>query len=521
MRLHFTWLAAILLAPYFASADITVSVHGAAEQVSGSLTQLDVDGLTFFIDAGLDYGDAGGEAPATVANRTWPIAPSRLDGVLLTHAHLDHSGRIPHLIRSGFNGPIWTSHGTAQLLPQMLRMVVEYEDEPRAWVWSRKSVRKGAGRRFVKAHWHPGCSWKNRINEDNRVSRSGSRSFVENEKSLSLDACEVCLDLELKRYLQHVKPVRYGERIVLGAGLTAHLRDAGHIPGSASIVVEHARTQKTLVFTGDIGGHLSPMTSGPFPLEQGDAVWIESTYGADSDAQAGEDYKAFPVRVAESLRSGKIVWIPAFALDRTQKVLYEIGRARAVGLIGSNVPIICSSPSARAINELYRNESYRGSVVQPWFRPGIYRTGAAIPNCNAGDVPKAGPAVILSSGGMMDNGSSEGLMSRLLPRDDVTVMIVGYAGKATPARQLVDGARVIQWHGKRIPVSASVVNQKGFSGHSRFDDTVTYLSKLPKNTRITLVHGEKTRLPELRLQLMKKGFTNVHIAKKGAPVRLD
>lgn len=506
--------------------ELEVISHGAAGRVSGSLHEVRTPAGTLLVDCGLFYpdGDPGQDFEARQAeaqrlSETLPPGATQVDAVLLTHAHLDHVGRLPLLIRSGYQGKVYCTPVTARLLRLMLLSQIRYDDMPRTWVFSQNSIKKSDdGRRHVTAHWRSDCKWRQRIKDHNARTHSGRRTDIERKLGLDLAPCTECGRMDLDPVLAHVVELPYDYPYQVVPHIEVTFLDAGHIPGSASILIETGG--RRLLFSGDVGNDLSQLQPGPKPFPQVDALWIESTYGATvRSPDVANEFQRFQRTVADALKSRKVVWIPAFALDRTQKVLHNIQLARQKGLLPGNVPVYCPSPLAAEITDLYVELLHNGTAG---FRTHLYDHPEAVFAPQKRHMPKhiQGPCIMITTSGMMDAAFSESLASQLLPRSDVAVFLVGYQDPGTIGGQLRAGNRQVTWEGTRIDVAATVHNFSAFSAHADAADLLRLLANQLPDTPLFLVHGDPSASKALASFLQKNGFHAAQPMPAQQPVRI-
>ncbi len=508
------------------SQGFEVISHGAAGRVSGSLHEVRTPAGTLLVDCGLFYpdGDPGKDFEARQAeaqrlSETLPPGATQVDAVLLTHAHLDHVGRLPLLIRSGYQGKVYCTPVTARLLRLMLLSQIRYDDMPRTWVFSQNSIEKNHdGRRHVTAHWRSDCKWRQRIKDHNARTHSGRRTDIERKLGLDLAPCNACGGLDLEPVLAHVVELPYDYPFQVAPDIEVTFLDAGHIPGSASILIETGGLR--LFFSGDVGNDLSQLQPGPKPFPTADALWIESTYGATvRPPEVTNEFQRFQRTVADALKSRKVVWIPAFALDRTQKVLYNIQLARLQGLIPMDVQVFCPSPLAAEITDLYVELLHNGTAG---FRTHLYEHPEAVFAPHERQLPKLieGPSILITTSGMMDAAFSESLASQLLPRSDVSVFLVGYQDPGTIGGQLRAGNRQVTWEGTRIDVAATVHTFGVFSAHADAADLLRLLGNQSPHTPLFLVHGDSSASNALADYLQKNGFLDALPMPSQQPVRI-
>jgi metallo-beta-lactamase family protein len=513
-----------------ASGDVSVKSYGGAGLVSGSMHMIQASGKSVLVDVGIFYPDGDENESlelrqdrAQQRNDRLPFDPRRVDAVVITHAHLDHAGRLPQLIKSGYEGKIYVTEGTRQLLEVMLEMQLRYDNEVRDWAWSANNARPGE-ESAVTAHWTH-CEWAGRIADRNLRKMSGRRSAVEVKLGRNLAPCRQCAGDELGKVLRAVTVVEYDQEIDLGLGFRLTMLDAGHIPGSASALIEVANANgesKRLLFSGDLGNDRSPLQTGPKPAPKVDAVWVETTYGgAVSQFETALESARFQESIGRSVRSGGIVWIPAFALDRTQKVLYLIRRGIENGRIPTSARIYAPSPSAHIISDIYKTNASDKSGS--WFKDDV--DGSAMFPRYSRSMPDQIPAgsIVITTSGMMDEALSARLLRPLLTDARSSILLVGYADPALPGGQLkaqIDSdTKTVEWEGQLIDVKATITSFGFLSAHADGAGVLQWLSANdPEKTMVKLVHGSADALKRQKDLLNTAGFKHVTIPAMGEVV---
>jgi len=519
-----SFLFALIIFHFPLIAQITVTVYGGAGEVSGSMTVVDFKDTRIMIDCGAYYPDGEGtyeerQGEADRRNLEMPVDAASVDALILTHAHLDHTGRVPLLWKKGYKGPVYCTPGTQRISDVMLIMQLRYSAEPRNWRYSKASIKKGfGGGKYVTAHW-TNCRWASNISQENLVSYYGSLKEAEEEADLDFSPCHRCASDQYYYIRQLYKPSVYGKDITVATGVWFRYLDAGHIPASASVLLKILRSPGDtlkLLFSGDIGNDLSPLIYGPKTAPKADAVFIESTYGGITrDPGVKDDLTRFPREVAGIVKAGGVAWIPAFALDRTQKILFAIKEGMDNGIIPRDVPIFCPSPSAGDISNLYLEEHRTGA--QRWFRDEIYKEVTLFPAYDSilpyDKLPR--PCILITTSGMMDEAFSKLMLDKLLPDPSTGVFQVGYQDPGSPGGQLKQQTGTIIWEDKVIPVAAKVFNYKAFSAHGDFNDIMSFLKNQDKiRVKIYLVHGDHKALDSQKQKLILQGFQSVIEAKK-------
>jgi len=515
----------------------SITVYGGAGQVSGSLSILETETSSYMIDCGAYYPHGPGskqkrERRAARKNRTMPVNPEVIDGVFITHAHVDHIGRLPLLIRNGYDGPIYLTPATAKIAAIMLKMQVRFSPVKRTWTLSRAQIdpSKFSDGYYVKVHWHSKCKWKEKITDRNKIQIDGTRKKLKSRlhsiknKNVAVDACEVCTKKEVSSIQRHFTLVNHGEPIHLDHGGTVTLRDAGHIPGSSSIVFGTSINNdlKKIIFSGDLGNKMSALQPGPSPLTDADMILVESTYGSHRrELKAKKVRKRFRRSVGQTIKKGGIAMIPAFALNRTHKMLYEMTLAKETGTIPKDTPIYCPSPTAGQISKLYRNHRREG-----WFREQIMTHPAPFDPPNLIEkpylpesIPK--PSILILTSGMLSNVYSKSLLPDIVKKPKNSVFLVGWQDPKSYGRALQEGAQEIEVNDKRVPVNANVQSFHCFSGHGDATDIDRWLSNVPKTTPLILQHGDLESLQERAFQLRNMDYKTVRITRPNKTFHLE
>jgi metallo-beta-lactamase family protein len=470
-------------APARPGAAPTLRFLGAARTVTGSRFLIDTGRVRVLVDCGLFQG------LKELRLRNWepfPVPPSSVDAVVLTHAHLDHSGWLPALVRGGFAGPICCTRSTAALATILLPDSGRLQEEDAAY----------ANRRGFSKH------------------EPAQPLYTEEDAQAAV------------RRLRIVEP---GARIEVARGVAATWRRAGHILGSAWVRIDLAdHPDDPLLFSGDLGRPQHPILLPPDPPDAVATCVIESTYGdRQHEDEAGlEQFATAIVRTAE--RGGAIV-IPAFAVDRTEVVLLALRRLERAGRIPA-LPVYVDSPMALSALRAYERAVAEGD---PEIRPEL--RGQTAPFDPAGGLVEARdteaskaihdaplPAVIVSASGMATGGRVLHHLARRLPDPRNTVVLVGYQAEGTRGRAILRHAPVVKIHGRYVPVRAEVVEASAFSVHADGPELVDWLAKAPAPPRTTfVVHGEPEASFALQGRLGERLRAPVVVPRFGERVRLD
>lgn len=450
-----------------------LSFFGADQCVTGSCHCLEVGGKRILIDCGLQQGRD------EVDNRTLPFAPGSIDYVLITHAHIDHSGRVPMLIKNGFQGRILTTRLTAQLMSIMLQDSAHIQESD--------------------------AEYKNRKNR---------RAGRPEEEPLYTVA-------DAQRVPEFIDTCEYDQPVHLCDGVDAVFIDAGHLLGSASIrltLTEGGQT-KTIVFSGDIGNVDQPIIRDPQFFTGADYVVMESTYGDRNHTEVWSYTGQLAQIIDETLGKGGNVVIPSFAVGRTQELLYFIREIKDQGLVTSvpNFPVYVDSPLAKSATTIFCGD-LRGYLDQDALElvkdgthmfnfPGLHLTETVdeSKSLNEDHTPK----VIISASGMCDAGRIRHHLKYNLWRADSAVVFVGFQSPGTLGRTLLDGATSVKLFGEDVAVRAKVVNFQGLSSHADHDHLLDWIShfKEPLPQHVFVVHGDREVAPVFAQAVSQLGFT--------------
>ena len=432
-----------------------LTFFGAAHAVTGSCHCLEVNGKKILIDCGLQQGRDEHNDNAL------DFAPNYIDYVLITHAHIDHSGRVPLLVKEGFNGEIFATRLTANLLSIMLRDSAHIQESDAQWA--------------------------------NQKGKRAGRPVVEPLYTLA----------DAEAALQMIQTKEYGQIFDLCEGVQVRFTDAGHLLGSAALEIwaTEAGVTKKIVFSGDLGNVDQPVIRDPDYIEQADYVVMESTYG-DRNHQPPESYtEALAELIDDVFSKGGNIIIPSFAVGRTQELLYFLREIKNEGLVKSvpNFTVCVDSPLAVEATNIYAGD-LRGyldeeaiAVVQGgenlFTFPGLTlsRTSEESKALNADKTSK----IIISASGMCDAGRIRHHLKHNLWRPECAVVFVGYQGEGTLGRRLLEGAKSVKLFGEEIAVKARILNFPGLSSHADRDHLIAWAEHFsPRPQQVFVVHGD-------------------------------
>ncbi len=469
---------------------IIYACHGAAKQVTGSCHLILCNRRRILIDCGMFQG---GRETEQANAEPFEFDPASIDALLLTHAHLDHCGRIPLLVKRGFRGRIYTTAATRELARVVLLDSAGLQEEDAR----RAAVRKRNG---------------------NGNGRNGN---TPEGPLYTIDDALHALDF-------FAADVTYGDTVQITDGIRARFLDAGHILGSASILLEldDGHVQRRMLFSGDLGNPGRPIVRDPLPAAAADYVVMESTYGDRPHRSVPDSVDELYQAIRETYaRRGNVI-IPTFALERTQEILYYLHQGIRSGLLPANLRVFLDSPMAISATEIFRRhpECFDLDFIaelehgDPFDMPGLHFTRDTSESMAINSIESG--AVILAGSGMCNGGRVRHHLKHNLWRERSSVVFVGYAAEGTLARRIVDGASTVQIFNNDIPVRAQVWTINGFSAHADQPALLDWLGEVPRR-RIFLVHGEYERgMRKFQEVLEARGF-DCHLPGMGESIKID
>jgi metallo-beta-lactamase family protein len=454
---------------------------GAAGEVTGSCHILRVGGRQLLLDCGMVQG--GRDAPAR-NRQPFPFDAAKIDAVILSHAHIDHCGRLPLLVKRGFRGPIHTNAACADLLPILLHDSADL-----------------------------------RVREAERANRRAEQS----------ERVEPLFDTsDVERTLKCLRIVAYDTRTEVLPGITVQVRDAGHIMGSSSIElwICDGATRRKLVFSGDLGQYDTPILKDPWRFESADLVLMESTYGNRLHRSREDTERELGAVLAQAARDGGNVLVPAFAIGRSQELLYLLARNYA-GWQVARWRVFLDSPMAIAASRVYWKHRDRYDEEAARLREG-FRGMPPLPNLLLAETAEQsrainqvrGGAIIIAGSGMANGGRILHHLRHNLERPECHVVIVGFQAPGTLGRQLVDRTPEVFIHGRRLRLAAQVHTLGGLSAHGDQADLLRWYDSFTLRPPVYLVHGEVTASEALAVKIRERG-AEAAVARPGLTLDLS
>ncbi len=455
-----------------------ITFHGATQQVTGSAHLLEIDSRRILLDCGLFDSD---RMDPNSLNRQWPFDARELDAVVVSHAHNDHIGRLPCLIRAGYTGPIFVTPATAAIANVMLR------DSARI---QREEVRNAHLR-------HP-----------------------------HIESPEPLFELDDVEYvIERFKRIHYGQPTEIVPGVNLTYLDAGHILGSAIVQLDYRENGRArrFVFTGDLGRRGTHLLPDPTPIKDIDILVSESTYGGRELDSYDKLIKQLHAIVARATRLRSKVVIPAFSLGRTQRMVYCLQELFSLHKVRP-IPIYVDSPLSLKLTEIHREhpESYTPLARSLMDKDPQYFGSKYVDFCATWDESRRlnhlqGPMVIIASAGMCEAGRIRHHLRHVVSDPDCAIVIVSYQAEGTLGRQLSEGVERVQILDQWYDLNAAVYVLDGFSGHADQNDLAWWFEQTGGNIeRAFLVHGEPNSMTALSPHLQPFVQTPVHIPEMNA-----
>jgi metallo-beta-lactamase family protein len=456
----------------------TIQFCGAAQTVTGSMHLVHANGRRVLLDCGLFQG------LKQLRLRNWrepPFDPTSLDAVVISHAHIDHTGSLPLLVRRGYRGPIYCTPGTQELLGVLLPDAAHLQEE--------------------------------------EAERANRRGYSKHKPALPLYTAA-----DAQRALEQLQPAGYGRPFPVAGDISVTYRRAGHILGAATVDVQPGRGSR-IVFSGDLGRYDRPILPDPEPVPEADVLLLESTYGDRTHPVGAAE--ALAQVVNDTARRGGTLLVPAFVVDRTQELLWMLQRLEDEKRIPV-LPVYLDSPSATEVTKIYhRHAEDHDADMRSEIRDGQDPLRPErLQFCSTVEQSKRlndinGPVIIVSASGMATGGRILHHLQRRLPDARTTVLLVGFQAAGTRGRTLQDGAKSLRMFGTDVPVRARVEILQGLSAHADQAETLRWLGGFQRPPRQTyLVHGEPAAADALAAVIHARLGWTVRAARDGEQVEL-
>ena len=457
---------------------------GAAQAVTGSMHLVEANGHRVLLDCGMVQGK---RQEARKLNSEFPFDVMSIDAVVLSHAHLDHSGKLPLLAKLGFDNSIFSTSATRDLCSAMLRDSASLQEMDAKYV--------------------------NKLNIEKRL------PFLKPLYTVH----DVTTTLSL------FQTVEYGRPLDILPGIKLTFRDAGHILGSATVTLEIAEGQEekkvtTLAFTGDLGRKGAAVVRDPDIISRADVLITESTYGGRNHGPLSEAKEKLARIVRETAHRGGLLIIPAFAVGRTQDVVYHLHELMEAKQIPS-MPVFVDSPLASNVTEIFRQhpECYDEETEKLLLQDGgkdpfgfdmLKYTRSTEESKALNNLGK--PAIIISASGMCEGGRVLHHLSRNIGETKTTVLFVGYQAENTLGRKLLQGDRTVRIYGEEYEVRARMEEIDGYSAHADESELLDFIAAIPKKPKhVFVVHGEPDATKAMAAGLSRLGIGNVVIPARG------
>lgn len=455
----------------------TLTFLGAAQQVTGSCYLIETDKQRILLECGIRQGEDRRE---NESESPFEFDPHSIDAVVISHAHLDHSGMIPLLVKKGYQGPVYTSTVTQDLLPIMYRDAASL-------------LRSDIERKNI------------------RLQRAGKQTI---KPPYTIE--------DVEKALGQIEGLEYGVRESIVPGIEVRFRDAGHILGSSIVElwVNDEKSSRKLVFSGDLGNSCAPLLMDPEIVEEADILLLESTYGDRNHRPLDDTLQELSDIINTATKNGGNILIPAFAVGRTQDLIYWLGKLYQENRLNRH-KVYIDSPMAIKVSDVYEKHHHLFNEDDPDFRrfvkdgwdkwlPGLTYTDSPEDSMALNRISDG--AIIIAGSGMCTGGRILHHFKHNLWREKTHVVIVGYQAIGTLGRAIVDGTSMVRIFGNEIAVRAQVHTLGGLSAHAGQDQLIDWASQFqsPK-PRLYLVHGEPDAMLALQRRFVKEHRWDAYI----------
>ncbi len=456
----------------------TLTFWGAAGSVSGSMHLVEVGNHKVLLDCGLNQGK---REEARQRNAHFPFHPDQIDAVLLSHAHIDHCGNLPTLVRQGFRGPIYCTPPTRDLIRVMLHDSAKIQEEDAAHL---------------------------------NIARNYAEPWVQPLYS----------QMDVEQVFRQVVQVPYGRDVEVTRTVRFKFVEAGHILGSAMLIIkaDGPDRERTLCFSGDMGRRGMPILKPTAPVPPADLLVCESTYGNRIHRSFDETVEKLYAAIRDTIDRGGKALIPAFSLGRTQLIIHVLQVGLRQGKI-PHLPIFVDSPLASEVAEVYRAhpDSLSPDIAQALREGHGLLGGDGVTYVRDFEqstllATRPGPAVVIASSGMCDAGRVQQHLKQIVDDPRCTVILVSFQAPGTTGRRLLEPKPTVRFQGRDWNKWAEIVHLDGFSGHADREDFLAYLGPLAgKVGKVRLIHGEREQAHALADTLRGSGFPDVGVPAPG------
>ncbi len=464
----------------------SIKFHGGVDEVTGSRHLVELGDKRVLLDCGLFQGH---RLQSLEKSRTFPAEPASISAVLLSHAHIDHSGGLPLLVKQGFSGAIHCTAPTADLLSIMLRDSALIQEED--------------------------AKFFNKLHADEGVTIEPLYTLADAEKTLGF-----------------LVPHPYDEHFPVAEGMEGSLHNAGHVLGSAMVRLSLKTLKRTrhVLFTGDLGRRDALIMNPPKIPHHVDYLLTESTYGGRRHPEITGVAEALTEIILRSEKENGPLLIPTFALERAQELIYMLGKLMARGKI-KPIPIYVDSPMATDITGLFQkhldslsiSDDFRRYVSRngdPFEGPAVHYVRMSEESKRIMNLP--GRKIIMAGSGMCEGGRILHHLRNLVGEGNTTILFVGYQAQGTLGRQLAEGAKKVRIFGLTHDVAAQIQRMKHFSAHADQDDLDWFIQGLsPRPEKIFLVHGGQEQREALKAHLENQGIGRLELPHYGERFELD
>ncbi|MCL4530728.1 MAG: MBL fold metallo-hydrolase [Chloroflexi bacterium] len=451
-----------------------ITFDGAAQTVTGSQHLLEINGKTLLLECGLFQGR---RQETYFRNRNFPFDPRKIDAVILSHAHIDHSGNLPHLIKNGYEGPVYATHATADLADVMLRDSGHIQEADAEFV-NKKQSRRGDGP-------------------------------IE----------PLYTEADAEHVAEHFKGMDYDQSFEVISGVVARFWEAGHILGSAavSLDIDEKGRKFRFWFSGDIGRVNLPLLRDPVLPEAADYLLMESTYGDKSHDDPRLAFDEFRQVVSETIERGGKVIVPSFAVGRTQELVFYLNEMMSDGV--RPVPVYVDSPLAVHASDIFRahpeclDEETREFIKKEKHPALDFKQLTYIHSVDESKAlnDRKDPMIIISASGMAEAGRILHHLRNNIENPRNTILIVGWTAPDTLGRRLADREKRVRIFGEPYEVKARVETIGGLSGHAGQNMLIKYASAVKSQVKqVFLVHGEETPATTLMGKLKEQGLREIY-----------